>query len=319
MDAKNLVTLRESLGLTQAGLAQKLGFKAKTISRYETGASPIEPWLPLAMDSLLRELKGGPDALLARKIRNARTYKDLAEIQTLMGLTEPELPFNRAEIEAAVEGLFDDTTGLLFAADAGSEQPGYGSRARAKQYVEEWFERSFPGGSESVHFVEEDIKDFFFELIFIFSLNKATGKQASSEDDSRHEPYWKLRKSLEKRYLPFRENRVRDAGFGRLAELIPIANALEEDSRELGKKNRSDLRELENRHSELFIRLYSMTAGIEIAMEDGHEAFEISAETLRLLGEMLKAMGSAGMTSKSIGQELEFRRFTIKTEPEARE
>jgi DNA-binding XRE family transcriptional regulator len=45
-------TLRERLGLTQAGLAARLGITRKTINRREAGATPITPEAALAIRNL---------------------------------------------------------------------------------------------------------------------------------------------------------------------------------------------------------------------------------------------------------------------------
>jgi transcriptional regulator with XRE-family HTH domain len=54
-----LRTARRSLGLSQSGLAERLGVDVMTISRWERGASSIPPYLGLAIESLSRQRKTG--------------------------------------------------------------------------------------------------------------------------------------------------------------------------------------------------------------------------------------------------------------------
>lgn len=52
MTPETLISLRTLAGLTQSGLAAYLGVHRTTVARWETGRTPIPPWLPAALRSL---------------------------------------------------------------------------------------------------------------------------------------------------------------------------------------------------------------------------------------------------------------------------
>ena len=55
MDAAQYKALRERLGLTQAGLAARLGVTRETITRRETGAATITEEAALAIRALVAD------------------------------------------------------------------------------------------------------------------------------------------------------------------------------------------------------------------------------------------------------------------------
>lgn len=57
MDGQALKEWRESRGLSQTELAQKLGVNFITLSRWEREVQAIPPFLHLALQSLERQLK----------------------------------------------------------------------------------------------------------------------------------------------------------------------------------------------------------------------------------------------------------------------
>lgn len=57
MNPDELKTRRETLGMTQAQLAEALGVDVMTVSRWERGARPLSPLLPLALKGLESEIK----------------------------------------------------------------------------------------------------------------------------------------------------------------------------------------------------------------------------------------------------------------------
>lgn len=57
MIATELKSRRRQLTLTQAALAARLGVAVTTVSRWETGETPIPPYLTMAMKYLALELE----------------------------------------------------------------------------------------------------------------------------------------------------------------------------------------------------------------------------------------------------------------------
>ncbi len=54
---RQLKALRESIGYSQARLARVLGVDVMTVSRWETGVSPITTVIELALRTVVREAK----------------------------------------------------------------------------------------------------------------------------------------------------------------------------------------------------------------------------------------------------------------------
>lgn len=52
MDGRELRAFRDRLGLSQSGLAVKLGIAANTVARWERGEREIPPFLRLALERL---------------------------------------------------------------------------------------------------------------------------------------------------------------------------------------------------------------------------------------------------------------------------
>ncbi len=57
MTGKELREWRRKWGLSQEGLAQRLGVIRVTVTRWETGARAIPPFLPLALKGLESQMK----------------------------------------------------------------------------------------------------------------------------------------------------------------------------------------------------------------------------------------------------------------------
>jgi transcriptional regulator with XRE-family HTH domain len=59
MTGKELQEWRRRMGLTQEGLAQRLGVIRLTVARWETGTRAIPSFLPLALEALENRMKKG--------------------------------------------------------------------------------------------------------------------------------------------------------------------------------------------------------------------------------------------------------------------
>lgn len=57
MEAKEFKRKRISLGLNQTELAEMLGVKPNTVSRYETGVLTVSKTVELALETIERKLK----------------------------------------------------------------------------------------------------------------------------------------------------------------------------------------------------------------------------------------------------------------------
>lgn len=58
MTGKELKDYREGIGLTQEQLAELLQVASNTVSRWERDDRAIPPYLPLALETIERRLKG---------------------------------------------------------------------------------------------------------------------------------------------------------------------------------------------------------------------------------------------------------------------
>jgi transcriptional regulator with XRE-family HTH domain len=210
MDAQALADARIKLKLSQEGLARKLGLSARQIRRYENGETPIETWLELAVDSLRRDLKEMLPPDLVRRIRNATSVSDLAEIKAILGLSEPEVLFTHDELLGKVEELLEPRDGLYFDED---DDGAWGHDADenstippaevARNFAEKWFSENLwtirGRRLESRHFIKSDLFEFFSRLIWL----SHDEYPATASDDSREEYLDAIEAWLDERFHPF--------------------------------------------------------------------------------------------------------------------
>jgi transcriptional regulator with XRE-family HTH domain len=210
MDAQALADARIKLKLSQEGLARKLGLSARQIRRYENGETPIETWLELAVDSLRRDLKEMLPPDLVRRIRNATSVSDLAEIKAILGLSEPEVLFTHDELLGKVEELLEPRNGLYFDEDDNGawghdadENPTIPPAEVARKFADKWFEENlwtFRGRRlENRHFLKSELFDFFSRLIWLSHDEYPT----TASDDSREEYLDVIEAWLDERFHPF--------------------------------------------------------------------------------------------------------------------
>lgn len=74
MQPADLIAARQRLGLTQEGLAQRLGKTKQTIGAWEAGRTPIDPMLSLAIEGIEARIKDDERLAIARFNDAAQRY-----------------------------------------------------------------------------------------------------------------------------------------------------------------------------------------------------------------------------------------------------
>ncbi len=148
MDKDALKKFRESIGLTQGGLADALSVANNTVSRWELGTRAIPSFLPLALETIERRLS---------KVKSESTVGSFD-----ISVSDNEKP---------IKGLPGEYT--LTVKDV-AERLGLSER-RVAEYVGEGKLKSIqPGGKRTPHFIKES--DFAkFESYY----RNSTGKSKS--------------------------------------------------------------------------------------------------------------------------------------------
>lgn len=95
MDAAQFKALRERTGLSQGGLADKLGVTRATINRWETGVSPVADYVtPELMGDVTAEANVTPGPVTS--VTPGQTDVTPIDVSKLVPWTAPNIPARRS-------------------------------------------------------------------------------------------------------------------------------------------------------------------------------------------------------------------------------